>query len=549
MSLRYLFPALLLSVATAGCVDSSEPERGEVEQAGTSFQGTSFQGTSFQGTSFQGTSFQGTSFQGATLGGVAIGELTISGTALVVKTSSPDLTWVKRLPDRICTGSSDPREPPHPCYPKINAATTPSPLTGVELMATFTIKGKPVAVPLIIGGAPTALGAVMSDTATAMFALNGSSAAACSLDTSDASCGTPGGCRTNCDVWLYDLRFRDKYDAVTGQRIAFCPAGERAMALAGTWDALGTFTPSSTKFTFTCTNGTIAKCTRWGYRPWGTSLMSDGTTVANLAPYHQACVRAAAAAYCGTASATSYTTNGTLVDVYDYGEPLYGSQTVGLIPRTRSIHPEAKAFAWESGFDSVGAFAVDHTRHSEITGYADPNTACPGRFDLNPPSFDALFSTWTRTTSVGSWTQGPSVFIASTGGCAHSDLMPGRWLHPECSACASKVFDYQRNAVTGVRPFEHCGTASGSWDAQCQSVAASVCTAADRVSAHGECTTGAGLPKYTTGCTARVQRTPAYSYCATSWDAACVAEANRACTGGLEAPTQALGFCGTVRAI
>ena len=53
-----------------------------------------------------------------------------------------------------------------------------------------------------------------------------------------------------------------------------CPAdsdGRRvAFPLGAVWDEHGDRSESSAMFTFGCTTGVIAKCYRWGYRPWVT---------------------------------------------------------------------------------------------------------------------------------------------------------------------------------------------------------------------------------------------------------------------------------------
>src|SRR5689334_19882668 len=58
-----------------------------------------------------------------------------------------------------------------------------------------------------------------------------------------------------------------------------CPAdsdGRRvAIPLAAVWDERGDRIASSSLFTFGCTSGVIAKCYRWGYRPWLTGYSAD----------------------------------------------------------------------------------------------------------------------------------------------------------------------------------------------------------------------------------------------------------------------------------
>ena len=67
----------------------------------------------------------------------------------------------------------------------------------------------------------------------------------------------------------------------------------KAIPLTGSWDETGKHTESSDMITFGCTSGVLAKCVRFGYKPWKTvkgKLLRD---------YHQACTRMVRADYCG----------------------------------------------------------------------------------------------------------------------------------------------------------------------------------------------------------------------------------------------------------
>ncbi|HEX3475479.1 MAG TPA: ADYC domain-containing protein [Kofleriaceae bacterium] len=548
---------------------------GSVESAitatqGISYQGISYQGISYQGISYQGISYQGISYQGASYGGVALSDATVSGSALVVWRQRPDLTWEQRFPDKLCLWNAA-RTVQTSCT-TVNLATAASPLAGATWQAVFTQPdGTTVQVAVQIGASATQVGAVQRDTALgaapAMFALNGSTAAGTRVDGTPGAacslipqgqrvgpgpiCDTPGGCRANCDVWLYDVRLPGSPDA-GGQPLGLCPAGESATALAGTWDATGKFTPSSTLFTFACTSGTIAKCTRWGYRPWDTAYRSDGSPSA-LAPYHQACVRAATADYC--ADGTSWTRNGTLVDVYDF-YPAVGP-AVGFIERTRGGvvgRDAATAFVWESSFDQAGATQIDHTRYMGIRSSATPSLECQDRYALDHESSGGGLGSmhWDRGGGFGS----PIVLIDSTPVCAHSELLAGAWLHIGCSTCAAvvhdrtvRIFNSQTGTVTITYPYEYCTLPGNHWDSGCVQAAQAFCTASQRMALHSECTTGPGIGKYASGCALTVQLINGYEYCASTWDSNCVDAANRHCTSGLESivqvPRPGMGFCGT----
>jgi ADYC domain len=80
-----------------------------------------------------------------------------------------------------------------------------------------------------------------------------------------------------------------------------------AIPLAAIWDSRGNRVESSSQFTFGCTTGVVAKCYRWGYRPWVTGY-------GDLTSLHQICTRVARADYCG--NGVSHTRNGTLINVW-----------------------------------------------------------------------------------------------------------------------------------------------------------------------------------------------------------------------------------------
>lgn len=559
--------SFLLGPCFAACTAVSPPEAaaptGSVESAITASQGISYQGISYQGISYQGISYQGISYQGASYGGVALSDATVDGSALVVWRQRPDLTWEQRFPDRLCLWNAA-RTVRASCT-TVNLATAPSPLAGATWQAVFTqLDGTTVQVAIQIGASATQVGAVHPDTAPsaapAMFALDGSTAAATRVDgTPGAACSlipqgqrvgggprcmAPGGCRANCDVWLYDVRVPGSLDA-SGQPVGLCPPGQLATALAGTWDGTGKFTASSTLFTFACTGGTIAKCTQWGYRPWDTAFRSDGTPAA-LAPYHQSCVRAAVADYC--ADGTSWTRNGTLVDVYDYYPA--GGSLAGFIERTRGgvvAANQATAFVWESYFDGSGAAEIDHTRYMGITSPNTPALECAGNFTPDLATGDGTPATahYKRRGTIGQ----PIVSIDSTPVCAHSELTIGAYLHLGCSQCTQIVHNHGATP-TAAGPYVYCTQPGSRWDAACVQVAQAQCPASQRMAPHSECSQGAGIGQFASGCALQVELDIAHEYCATTWDSGCVQTASARCTGGQEATNRlgqrTTGFCGAL---
>jgi hypothetical protein len=534
----------LLSLFVTACAAAPEPATAVAVSHVTVSQGVSYQGVSYQGVSYQGVSYQGVSYQGASYGGVALSDASVAGSALVAWRKRSDATWEQRFPDQICLWNAA-RTQRTSCT-TVNLATTASPLAGATWQGVYVRgDGTTVQVAFEIGASATQLGAVHADSSLAMFGLKGSTtASACPIVPKGHGCDSFEGCRANCDVWLYDVRLPGVL--VGGQPVGLCPAGELATALAGTWDGTGQFSPSSTEFTFACTGGTIAKCTRWGYRPWDTAIMSDGATSAALAPYHQACIRAATADYC--ANGHSFTRNGTIVDIYDYimSGP---AASKGFIARTRGgtvPGNRATALVWESGFDTQGATEIDHMRYEELAELSDPNIACPERFeadDAEQPSH------WRRVGDLG-----PSlVSIDSAPACSHSEHTVGKWLHPRCSACTAAVHDYG-HVVMGTKtvyPHEYCTSPTGKWDADCAAVAKSQCPATEKMAPHGECDVGAGLDGFASGCTLQLKQDDRYDHCAITWDAACVTAADDKCVGGQElfdrSGVRTVGFCGPDR--
>ncbi len=83
----------------------------------------------------------------------------------------------------------------------------------------------------------------------------------------------------------------------------------KAIPLSGTWDETGNFKDSKKLITFACTSGVLAKCVRWGYKPW---KIVNGKS---LRDYHQACAHMARADYCGNGQ--HHTQEGTLIDISD----------------------------------------------------------------------------------------------------------------------------------------------------------------------------------------------------------------------------------------
>ncbi|WP_205525807.1 ADYC domain-containing protein [Pyxidicoccus trucidator] len=125
------------------------------------------------------------------------------------------------------------------------------------------------------------------------------------------------GTEANADVWSYRVSFLDTVDGLWKPA---CPAADgsalNAIPVMGRWNYQqgvaggGARIDDPTVFTFACEDAAIAKCVRFGYRPWETA--ADGRS---LADHHQACTRMVRADFCG--DGTSHTVDGNWVNLYD----------------------------------------------------------------------------------------------------------------------------------------------------------------------------------------------------------------------------------------
>jgi hypothetical protein len=170
------------------------------------------------------------------------------------------------------------------------------------------------------------------------------------------------------ETYLYTLE--ENVDG-TGNWQPACPQDEDdrrvAIPLSDIYDEHGDRIDSSTLFTFGCTTGAIAKCYRWGYRPWVTGY-------GNLENLHWTCTRVARADYCG--NGTAHTHAGTAINVWDTLPPpgpiqAQGSQVPGMV--------------FEAGWNPDGAVCLSHARWQ----FGGPLIAlgCPDRLIApEPPS-------------------------------------------------------------------------------------------------------------------------------------------------------------------
>ena len=173
------------------------------------------------------------------------------------------------------------------------------------------------------------------------------------------------------NTFLYTL---EQYISDDGSWAPACPADgdgrHVAIPLAAIWNASGDRVESTTQFTLGCTTGVIAKCYRWGYRPWITGY-------GNLVPMHQTCTRMARADYCG--DGTPHTHDGTWINMWDSLPPPGPIQRhgglLGLLPPVGML--------FEAGWNTGGAVCLSHARWL-LDDAALLAAACPDR--LVPPS-------------------------------------------------------------------------------------------------------------------------------------------------------------------
>lgn len=547
-SMKHLALACVSLFACADSVDTAE-----VESAATNPQATNPQATNPQGTSYAGTNYVGTNYSNAMYGGSPLASVTLTGSMLSVKRYISG-GYEMRYPDRICTYLTGAL---FPICQNVNLSTTPSPLAGVTFTSTFYDPATHLvrSAMLRIGSGTSDTNALRRDYTVAGFPLDGTN-----LVPEGPNCGNPDKCHTNSDLWLYEVYLLD----TDGSAHTFCKWDNHAIALGGTWDSTGqrtSTTTSSGQFEFACTFGTIAKCTRWGYRPFGTANNNVGTSV-ELAPYHQACVRAATADYC--ANGHSFTKDGTLIDIWDYQ---WGVNQTGLIPQTASVDLmkyglHDTAFVFESEFDGSGATKVDHMRYDELVGTSgygsindpDPSIGCPNRFDLGTINNDGsqYLIEPTRKASIAP-AVAPFVRVSNTGMCSHTEQTVGKYLNANCSACTKSLYDQSLQDPNHAHA--SCFEANGAWTSDCIAAAAT-CSSADRMATHSEClapTRNTAIYQNDSACTITVCSAPGYASCCTTpttvgtWTSTCVAKANDVCRGGQEHSTLTTqyGFCGT----
>jgi hypothetical protein len=162
------------------------------------------------------------------------------------------------------------------------------------------------------------------------------------------------------DTFLYTLEQNVDGTGSWQPACAIDGDGRRAaIPLAAYWEEHGDRVESTTLFTLGCTTGVIAKCYRWGYRPWLTGF-------GDQAAMHWVCTRAARADYCGNGK--SHTRDGTLINVWD------NSPAPGPIQAHGTPAPD---MLFEAGWSTTGAVCFSHARW--LLGGPLIALGCPGR--------------------------------------------------------------------------------------------------------------------------------------------------------------------------
>ena len=277
--------ALGLTIAAVlnGCAVVDETST--AEQAGEQLQGEQLQGEQLQGEQLQGMNMQGIRLQGATLSGVTLTHVQIDRGELVAQ----------RGPDT---------------------------LRGTQLLGAH-FKAD------VRGTAPPAMGVIeyritKIEPELAKYDFKGTG-----------------------HTYLYTL---EQWASDTGTWRTACPADADgrtvAIPLAAIWDAHGDRIESSSRFTFGCTTGVIAKCYRWGYRPWVTGY-------GDLVAMHWTCTRLARADYCG--DGIPHTRDGTKVDVWDT------LPAPGPIQRHAGLL-QTLGMTFEAGWNTGGAVCLSRAR-------------------------------------------------------------------------------------------------------------------------------------------------------------------------------------------
>jgi len=299
-----------IAAVFSGCAVVDETST--AEQAGEQLQGEQLQGEQLQGEQLQGMSMQGIRLQGATLSGVPLTHVQIDRGELVAQRGSDTLRGTQLL--------------------------------GAHFMAD------------VRGTAPPT-------TAVIEYRITKIEPELSKYDFKSTG-----------HTFLYTL---EQWASDTGTWKMACPADADhrtvAIPLAAVWNAHGDRNESTTQFTFGCTTGVIAKCYRWGYRPWLTGY-------GDLVAMHQTCTRLARADYCGNGRPNTH--DDTKVNVWDTIPAPGPIQSHGVLPPIGFPPDPPVPMVFEAGWNTEGAVCLSRARWL-LDDSVEIAALCPDR--LVPP--------------------------------------------------------------------------------------------------------------------------------------------------------------------
>lgn len=264
---------------------------------GMTLNGMTLNGVSLNGVSFNGMTLNGVSLNGISLNGMTLNGMTLNGMTLNGMTLSGTL---------------------------FSVSTTGAPISGLAFIGStwqITVQANGMAQP-----APVTL----------------------RVDNIYIDPKDPKG-----DVYLYDISYSLNGSS---QWTSLCTdtAGRPmpVVPLRNRWDyQSGARINDPSAVTFACINTALGKCVRLGYRPWASANRCDGKCeTVSMADYHQACTRMIRADYCG--NGTSYTLDGTLIELYDDLSPAINTNT---------MH-----WDMEAQWSADGAECLSDARHAEL---------------------------------------------------------------------------------------------------------------------------------------------------------------------------------------
>jgi hypothetical protein len=300
MSRLHVCATLCFTVAACGVVDSDTPsatdtpgETGTTEQAVIQRQGIEMQGIEMQGIEMQGMNLVSFQVSGGTLGGSALQHVRIQKGELVAERSEDSVRGTALKDAHF--------------FAQVRDVDASPPVT-----AEFRIAD---------------------------------------IKPEDAKYDPTGSGHT----FLYRLEQRNPD---TGGWQAACPEDpdgrQVAIPVAAIWNAHGDRVESTSLFTFACTTGVIAKCYRWGYRPW---LSGYGDSMVAM---HQTCTRLARADYCGNGQPG--TRDGTKINVWDRLSSPGPIQDHGVKVLGIPVPLPPPGMLFEAGWNTDGAVCLSTAR-------------------------------------------------------------------------------------------------------------------------------------------------------------------------------------------